>query len=98
MKIRTARDLGALIRDRRKKMGLDQLSLAKHAGTSRKWIVEIEKGKPRAGFAMVLRTLQALGVSLDANDLKIRPDIQSPGEIAPSVDINQHLANLGKKV
>jgi HTH-type transcriptional regulator/antitoxin HipB len=65
MKIRTATDLGAFIRERRVKLGMDQRDLAEKAGTSRKWIVEVEQGKPRAEIGLVLRTLKTLGVSLD---------------------------------
>jgi hypothetical protein len=36
MFIRTASDLGALIREKRLKLGLDQITLARKAGTSRK--------------------------------------------------------------
>src|ERR1700733_16277843 len=64
MLIRTPSDLGALIRERRIKLGLDQISLAKKAGTSRKWLIEVENGKPRAEIGLILRTLKALGVSL----------------------------------
>ena len=64
MLIRTPSDLGALIRERRTKLGLDQLSLAKKAGTSRKWLIEAENGKPRAEIGLILRTLKVLGVSL----------------------------------
>ena len=35
MRIRTAADLGAFIRERRTKLGMDQIALAKKAGTSR---------------------------------------------------------------
>ena len=48
MRIRTAADLGAFIRERRTRLGMDQIDLAKKAGTSRKWIVEVERGKPGA--------------------------------------------------
>ncbi len=67
MLIRTPSDLGALIRERRTKLGLDQLSLAKKAGTSRKWLIEAENGKPRAEIGLILRTLKGLGVSLAAS-------------------------------
>ena len=46
-------------------MGMDQGSLARKVGVSRQWIVEAEKGKPRAEVGLMLRTLNALGVSLD---------------------------------
>jgi len=44
MRIRTATDLGAFIRERRTKLGMDQVALAEAAGTSRKWIIEVEQG------------------------------------------------------
>src|SRR6267143_1036471 len=66
MRIRTPADLGALIRDRRTKIGLDQKSLADKVGVSRQWIVEVEKGKPRAEIGLLLRTIGALGITLDA--------------------------------
>jgi uncharacterized protein (TIGR03437 family) len=62
MFIRTASDLGALIRERRLKFGLDQLALARKAGTSRKWLVEVENGKPRAEIGLILRTVNCTGM------------------------------------
>jgi HTH-type transcriptional regulator / antitoxin HipB len=67
MQIRTPGDLGAMIRDRRRKLGLDQRSLAEKAGVSRQWIVEVEKGKPRAEIGLLLRTIAVLGISLAAD-------------------------------
>jgi len=68
MLLRTPRDLGALIRDRRRKLGLDQRALAERIGVSRQWVVEIEKGKPRAELGLVLRALAALDVHLAVDD------------------------------
>lgn len=68
MQIRTVKDLGAIIRDRRKKQGLDQADLAARVGVSRQWIVEVEKGKPRAEVSLILKTLDALGVMIDLDD------------------------------
>ena len=65
MRIRTATDLGAFIRERRARLGMDQIVLAKKAGTSRKWLVEVEQGKPRAEIGLVLRTLKSLEISID---------------------------------
>ncbi len=66
MRVRTPSELGALIRDYRVRHKLDQKSLAASVGVSRQWIVEIEKGKARAPLGLVLRTLGALGIVLDA--------------------------------
>ena len=63
MRIRTATDVGALIRERRTKLGMDQIELAKKAGTSRKWLVEVEQGKPGAEIGLILRTLKSLEIS-----------------------------------
>lgn len=68
MRIRTPTDLGAIIRDRRTRLGMHQKSLADKVGISRQWIVEIEKGKPRAEMGLVLRTIDALGIVLAAGD------------------------------
>ena len=68
MRIRTSTDLGAYLRARRNELGMDQATLAKKAGTSRKWLVEAEQGKPGAAVGMVLRTLRALDVAIDLSD------------------------------
>lgn len=68
MRIRTPADLGALIRDRRTRLHLDQKSLAAKVGVSRQWIVEAEKGKPRAEIGLILRTIDSLGIHLAADD------------------------------
>jgi HTH-type transcriptional regulator / antitoxin HipB len=62
MRIRNATDIGLIIRDRRKALGLDQKALAARAGVGRQWIVSVEKGKPRAEVDLILRTLDALGL------------------------------------
>jgi HTH-type transcriptional regulator / antitoxin HipB len=64
MHVRTPRDLGLVIAERRRQLGLDQAELARRAGVSRQWIIAIEKGKPRAEIGLVLRTLRELGVDV----------------------------------
>lgn len=66
MMIRNANDIGALIRDRRSKVGWDQQTLADRVGVSRLWVNEVERGKPGAGLGRVLNTLAALGVELQS--------------------------------
>lgn len=95
MTIRTAADLGAFIRERRLKLGMDQSDLAEKAGTSRKWIVEVEQGKPRAEIGLVLRTLKTLGVSLDIT--VDRAEKVSPARESANVDINSILDSLKKR-
>jgi len=97
MFIRTTSDLGALIRERRLKLGLDQVSLARKAGTSRKWVVEVEKGKPRAEMGLILRTLKALGVTLAVADATSNVPSKSVRTPAPVVDINQVIDSLKRR-
>lgn len=69
MKIRTAPELGAAIRERRRMLKLAQTDLAQRVGVSRQWIIEVEKGKPRAEIGLVLRTLEILGIDLSISDV-----------------------------
>jgi len=64
MPIRTAAELGAAIRERRKRLGLDQAMLAQRIGASRQWIIGVERGHARAELGLVLRTLDALDLQL----------------------------------
>jgi HTH-type transcriptional regulator/antitoxin HipB len=65
MKVRSIRDLAAVVRGRRKDLGLSQAELAARAGVSRKWIYQFEAGKPTAELRLILRVLDALGLVLD---------------------------------
>jgi|SRR5215469_4820858 len=94
MFIRNVSDLGALIREKRLKLGLDQIDLAQKAGTSRKWLVEVENGKPRAEIGLILRTLKVLGVTLSVTDAVSDLPARSAKTPAPSVDINQVINSL----
>ena len=96
MLTRTPADLGAFIRERRTKLGLDQRSLAQKVGISRKWIVEIEKGKPRAEIGLILRTLKALGVSIELTD-GTKPSLKKTSAASLSVDIDNLLKSFKKK-
>jgi DNA-binding XRE family transcriptional regulator len=64
----------ANIRDRRIKLGLDQPSHAQKVGISRKWIIEVEKGIPRAEFGLLLRTIDVLGSILATENEASRKD------------------------
>ena len=71
MILRTPRNLGALIRDRRRKLALDQSTLAERVGVSRQWIGAVERGRPSAHLGLVLRTLQVLGIRLSIDDAPV---------------------------
>ena len=46
--LRTPAAVGALIKDRRRALGLDQAGLAAQIGVSRLWVNQVERGKPCA--------------------------------------------------
>jgi y4mF family transcriptional regulator len=66
MLIRTPADLGAVLRDRRKQLKLDQAALAKRIGVSRQWVIEVERGHARAELGLVLRAIDVLDIHLGA--------------------------------
>ncbi|MCX8570836.1 MULTISPECIES: helix-turn-helix transcriptional regulator [Hyphomicrobiales] len=65
MKIRTARDIGILIKEARTRQGLSQAALARMINTTQTWISWVENGKPSAEIGNVLLALTTLGVELD---------------------------------
>ncbi|MBL8897588.1 MAG: helix-turn-helix transcriptional regulator [Planctomycetes bacterium] len=65
MRIRTAKDLGLLAREQRKRRGWGQAELAERVGVSRQWVVAFEGGKPGVELGLVLRTLHELGLELE---------------------------------
>ena len=88
MRVRNPTEIGALIRDQRKRLGLDQRELAARVGVSRQWVIEVEHGKQRAELGLILKTLQALGVRLDvtADDVSA----ENYGTEAPDLDAIIH--------
>jgi len=96
MQLRTPGDIGAIIRARRRALGLDQAALAREVGVSRLWINQIEHGKPGANLGLVLRTLAAVGVEL-TTDVGLRPLKDQPVAIAPEINAIVHAARSKNK-
>lgn len=64
--IRSMRDLGGRIRERRAEARLTADQVAGLAGVSRRLVLEVEQGKrSNAGFSNVLRILEVLGLRLE---------------------------------
>lgn len=68
MRVHATVDVAATVRGRRLDCGLSQSELARDCGISRKWISEFETGKTTAEFGLVIRVLEALGLSLDLSE------------------------------
>jgi len=59
-------DLGKIVQQKRKNMGLSQQQLADTTGVGRRFISELESGKPTLEFGRVLRVCQSIGIDLTA--------------------------------
>jgi HTH-type transcriptional regulator / antitoxin HipB len=82
MQARTTRDFGALIKARRKVLGLTQAELAVAVGATRAWIISAERGKATVELWLVLRTLYELGL---VADIGLAPPLHG------RVDLDKHL-------
>jgi len=64
MNIRRAEDMGALVRQCRRQLGLTQVQLAHKIGVSQRYISHLERGKRTLQLGTLLRVLNGLGVVL----------------------------------
>jgi HTH-type transcriptional regulator/antitoxin HipB len=67
MRVRTIREIGLLVHSERKRQGLSQQAVAERVGCTRQWVAELEAGGERLEVALVLRTLNALGIRIDTS-------------------------------
>lgn len=66
--VTTPGELGAAVRAARIARGLRLEDLALAAGVGRRFLGELERGKPAVRLAETLRVAEALGVSITVND------------------------------
>lgn len=62
--VRSVADLGLRVREARRAMGMTQQRFADMAGVGRRFLVELEKGKPSLEIGRVLAVCQAAGLKL----------------------------------
>lgn len=60
----TAQDIGRLVRDTRKKLGVTQKKLAMTSGTGLRFVIDLEKGKPTCEIGKALIVIQTLGIHI----------------------------------
>ena len=60
----TPEQIGKLIRDTRKSLGVTQKNLALTSGTGLRFIIDLEKGKETCEIGKALRILHTLGIRL----------------------------------
>jgi y4mF family transcriptional regulator len=60
----TTHDIGTLVRDTRKKLGVTQRNLALTSGTGLRFVIDLEKGKPTCEIEKALTVVQTLGIGI----------------------------------
>lgn len=60
----TAKEIGLLVKERRKQLGVTQRNLALTSGTGLRFIIELEQGKPTCQLEKALTVLKTLGLTL----------------------------------
>lgn len=60
----TTQQIGRLIRDTRKKLGVTQKALALTSGTGVRFVIDLEKGKETCEIGKALMILHTLGIKL----------------------------------
>ena len=60
----TPKDLGKIVKDTRKKLGVTQKDLALTSGTGLRFVIDLEKGKETCQIGKALTILQTLGIKL----------------------------------
>jgi len=66
MLIKSAADLGGLVRKARHQQGMTQTQLAGATGTGLRFIVDLEKGKPTCEIEKALNVAMMLGIKISA--------------------------------
>jgi HTH-type transcriptional regulator / antitoxin HipB len=62
--IRSSVELGAVVREQRKRLALKQLDIAGMGNTGNRFIVDLENGKPTVQLQKVLDVMDLLGLEL----------------------------------
>ena len=62
--IRSSVELGAFVREQRKRLALKQLDIAGLGNTGNRFIVDLENGKPTVQLQKVLEVMDLLGLEL----------------------------------
>ncbi|WP_420237762.1 type II toxin-antitoxin system Y4mF family antitoxin [Telmatobacter bradus] len=60
----TVQEIGKLVRESRKRLGVTQKDLALTSGTGLRFIIDLEKGKETCQIGKVLTVIQTLGIRI----------------------------------
>ena len=71
----TTQQIGSMIRQARKALGVTQKELALTSGTGLRFVIELEKGKETCEIGKALTVIQTLGIQLT-----LAPPVATAGE------------------
>ncbi|WP_030440631.1 helix-turn-helix transcriptional regulator [Actinoplanes subtropicus] len=86
MRLSNCEDLGSYLRECRREAGLSQADLAARATVSRRWLSDLEAGKPTVEVGLVFKVISALGLFVDC-----RPAPE------PEIGLDAFLDSLGRE-
>jgi len=66
MRVISSEDLGKIIRERRKELGLTQTQLAQLSGVGLRFISELERGKENVRLGYAIKIASNLGIDITA--------------------------------
>lgn len=93
MNIRRPNDLGAAVKEARRKRRMNQTELAARLEVNRESVSRLERGDPGITLGIVLRALNVLGLSLalEGEDAKHTPAPATPasGKPRPRISIDE---------
>jgi HTH-type transcriptional regulator / antitoxin HipB len=92
VQVRSADQVGNLVRSARLRRRMSQEDLAAAAGVSRRWLINLEAGKAGSELGLVLSVLNALGLPLlvDTPDAPTHSDLRA----SANVDLDEYLRYL----
>lgn len=65
MRVSTPRELGLMLAERRRELGMTQQEFAEHVGVPRLWVVQVETGKTNPKLSRLLDVFRRAGLTLN---------------------------------
>lgn len=90
MNISSLHDLAAIVRGRRRDLGLSQAQVAARAQVSRQWVSGFEAGKATAEIGLVIRLLDALDLRLAVIDGAAPPAASGTAPVDLDALLDEH--------
>lgn len=96
MRVSTTRELGLMLAERRRELGMTQQEFADHVGVPRLWVVQMETGKTNPKLSRVLDVLRRADLSLDlVGPTDAGGTAQTPAaESGARPNLDEHLARF----